>query len=173
MRVNIPSIVLSLAIASSVYAAPAPHVELEKRGWVTDKLKELFTKALKTMECGACVAALIGAKDIAYLNKNWVLDAVNELCPAIAKQPADVVKILMTSHCAPLKVTLLPLLEHYNTLLILAIWVFIISAPGLSTRKDPLCWTRFLLQVSLAAMERQSASMSSVPVLRLKLAQVH
>ena len=94
MRVHFPSVVLSLAIASTVYAAPAPHVQLEKRGWVTDKLKELFTKAINTLECGACVAALIGAKDIAFLNKNWVLDAVNELCPSLAKMPKDVVKIL-------------------------------------------------------------------------------
>ncbi len=56
-----------------------------------DKLRDLFTKAVKSLECGACVAALVGAKDISYLNKNWVLDAVNELCPTLAKQPADVV----------------------------------------------------------------------------------
>ncbi|KAF9952773.1 hypothetical protein BGZ72_005926 [Mortierella alpina] len=97
MRVNFPTIVLSLAIASAVYAAPAPHVQLEKRNWATDKLKELFTKALNTLECGACVAALIGAKDIAFLNKNWVLDAVNELCPSIAKMPKDVCSGLVYS----------------------------------------------------------------------------
>jgi len=56
-----------------------------------DKLKELFTKAVKSLECGACVAALVGAKDVAYLNKNWVLDAAAGLCSEFKVMPKDVV----------------------------------------------------------------------------------
>ncbi|KAG0213343.1 hypothetical protein BGX28_004681 [Mortierella sp. GBA30] len=97
MRVNISSVILSLAIASTVYTAPTRNVHLEKRNWVSDKLKDLLTKALTTMECGACVAALVGAKDIAYLNKNWVLDAVNGLCPSLSKQSPDVCSGLVYS----------------------------------------------------------------------------
>ncbi|KAK3815473.1 MAG: Metallo-dependent phosphatase-like protein [Benniella sp.] len=55
-----------------------------------DKLKELFTKAVKSLECGACVAALVGAKDVAYLNKNWVLDAAAGLCSEFKVMPKDV-----------------------------------------------------------------------------------
>ncbi|KAI8354462.1 Metallo-dependent phosphatase-like protein [Mortierella sp. GBAus27b] len=55
-----------------------------------DKLKDLFTKAVKSLECGACVAALVGAKDVAYLNKNWVLDAAAGLCTELKVMPKDV-----------------------------------------------------------------------------------
>ncbi|KAG0000471.1 hypothetical protein BGZ65_004334, partial [Modicella reniformis] len=89
MRIRIPTVILSLAVASAVYAAPAP-VQLEKRGWVMDKLRELFDKAIKSLECGACVAALVGAKDVAYLNKNWVLDAAAGLCSEFKIMPNDV-----------------------------------------------------------------------------------
>ncbi|KAI7820917.1 Metallo-dependent phosphatase-like protein [Gamsiella multidivaricata] len=89
MRINIPTVILSLAVASSVYAAPTP-VQLEKRGVVLDNLKELFTKAIKSLECGACVAALVGAKDVAYLNKSWVLDAAAGLCSEFKIMPKDV-----------------------------------------------------------------------------------
>ncbi|KAF9900105.1 hypothetical protein EC991_007914 [Linnemannia zychae] len=93
MRITIPAtVILTLAVAtSSVYAAPAaPTHHLEKRGWFTDKLKELFAKAIKSLECGACVAALVGAKDISYLNKNWVLDAAAGLCTDFKVMPKDV-----------------------------------------------------------------------------------
>ncbi|CAO3568458.1 unnamed protein product [Mortierella alpina] len=89
MRINIPTVILSLAVASSVYAAPAP-VHLEKRGWAMDKLRDLFTKAVKSLECGACVTALVAAKDISYLNKNWVLDAAAGLCSEFKVMPKDV-----------------------------------------------------------------------------------
>lgn len=91
MRINLHTIILSLAVASSVYAAPTPAAHLDKRGWLADKLKPLFTKAIKSMECGACTAAIKGAKDVAFINKSWVLTAARELCPSLAKMPADVV----------------------------------------------------------------------------------
>lgn len=76
MRINFAPVILTLAVASSVYAAPAP-AHLAKRGWIADKLKELVENALNTLECGACTAALVGVKDVAWLNKNWVLDALS------------------------------------------------------------------------------------------------
>ncbi|KAI1319697.1 hypothetical protein EDD11_003391 [Mortierella claussenii] len=114
MRAKIPSaIILSLAFAATVFAAPttvrgpgagpasaisAPHyAHLEKRGWIEDKLKALLQEVINTMECGACVTALVGVKDIAYLNKNWVLDALNNICPSLAKEPADVCSGLIYS----------------------------------------------------------------------------
>lgn len=94
MRISFSTVILSLAVASSVYAAPVapkPVHNLAKRGWVLDKLKALLEEVLTTLECGACEAALVGVKDVAWLNKNWVLDAVNDLCPTLSKEPADVV----------------------------------------------------------------------------------
>ncbi|KAG0349961.1 hypothetical protein BGZ54_004104 [Gamsiella multidivaricata] len=72
-----------------VIAAPTP-THLEKRGWVLDKLRPLFTKAVQTLECGACVAAVNGVKDVAKINKGWVSSVAKELCPSLAKFPADV-----------------------------------------------------------------------------------
>ncbi|KAG0251723.1 hypothetical protein BG011_007420, partial [Mortierella polycephala] len=92
MRIRVPTVILSLVVASAVYAAPVtPNPShLEKRGWAADQLEKLFTKAISTLECGACVAALVGAKDIAYLNKNWVLSAVTGLCKQFKIMPEDV-----------------------------------------------------------------------------------
>ncbi|KAF9578238.1 hypothetical protein BGW38_006074, partial [Lunasporangiospora selenospora] len=99
MRFSVTSAILSLAVASAVYAAPTAPVSpqekpnlvnLEKRGWVMDQLKPLFTKALRTLECGACVSALSGAKGVAYLNKNWVLSAATSLCKSTKLADADV-----------------------------------------------------------------------------------
>lgn len=100
MRISVPTVILSLVAASAVYAAPAvpAAAHLEKRGWVMDKLKPLFEKALKTLECGACVAALVGAKDVAYLNKNWVLDAASGMCTEFKVMPKDVVRISQPCH---------------------------------------------------------------------------
>lgn len=50
MRITIPTVILSLVAATSVYAAPAAPVHLDKRGWVIDQLKPVFEKALKTLE---------------------------------------------------------------------------------------------------------------------------
>ncbi|KAF9352129.1 hypothetical protein BGX26_010003 [Mortierella sp. AD094] len=86
MRINISSIIISIVTASTVFAVP---VQIEKRSWVLDKLGPLFTKAVQSLECGACVAAIVGAKDIAFINKNWVLDAGKQLCPTLLKKPAD------------------------------------------------------------------------------------
>ncbi|KAG9072015.1 hypothetical protein KI688_006237 [Linnemannia hyalina] len=113
MRIKISAVILSLALATTtVLAAPAPiqpstpdilaaapsHLShLQKRNLVTDKLKGLLQKALTSLECSACVAALVGVKDVAYLNKNWVLDVVNDLCPSLAKEPADVCAGLVNS----------------------------------------------------------------------------
>ncbi|KAF9934771.1 hypothetical protein FBU30_000065 [Linnemannia zychae] len=116
MHIGFSSIILSLALASStvVYAAPATPVipvaaspilasvpshlnHLQKRNWVADKLKELIQEAIQTLECGACVAALVGVKDVAYLNKNWVLSALIDICPSISKEPADVCTGLINS----------------------------------------------------------------------------
>ena len=63
-----------------------------------DQLKPLFAKALQTLECGACVAALVGAKDLAWFNHNWVLDAANDLCKDLKLMDADVVRIAGRSH---------------------------------------------------------------------------
>ncbi|KAF9438133.1 hypothetical protein BGZ76_009588 [Entomortierella beljakovae] len=89
MRINLSTVILSLTAASTVYAAPAPH-HLDKRNYFTDEIKSLVNKALSSMECGACEAALVGIKSVAFLNKNWALSAVNDICPSIAKQSADV-----------------------------------------------------------------------------------
>ncbi|KAG0351221.1 hypothetical protein BG005_009314 [Podila minutissima] len=97
MRIVIPTVILSLVAATSVYAAPAAPVQMDKRGWVIDQLKPVFEKALKTLECGACVAALTAAKDLAYLNRNWVLDAANSLCDDFNIMPADVCSGLVYS----------------------------------------------------------------------------
>ncbi|KAG0087646.1 hypothetical protein BGZ92_007138 [Podila epicladia] len=98
MRIGFSTVILSLVAATSVIAAPAPVTEappmhlsqLEQRGWVMDKLKPLFQKAINSLQCGACVAALTGAKSIAYLNKNWVLDAANGICREMKLMDADV-----------------------------------------------------------------------------------
>ena len=87
-----PSVIISFVAASTVMAAPTP-IRLEKRDWVVDKLKPLFTKAFQTLECGACVAAIAGAKDVAWVNKSWVLSAGKDLCPTITKMPADFVSV--------------------------------------------------------------------------------
>ncbi|KAF9329014.1 hypothetical protein BGZ91_000740, partial [Linnemannia elongata] len=113
MRIRISAVILSLALATTtVLAAPAPIApstpnilaaapshfnHLQKRNWVTDKLKELLHEALSSLECSACVAALVGVKDVAYLNKNWVLTALNDICPSLSKEPADVCTGLINS----------------------------------------------------------------------------
>ncbi|KAG0036990.1 hypothetical protein BGZ82_003318 [Podila clonocystis] len=97
MRITIPTVILSLVAATSVYAAPAAPVDLDKRGWVIDQLKPVFEKALKTLECGACVTALVAAKDLAYLNRNWVLDAANSICGDFKVMPKDVCSGLVYS----------------------------------------------------------------------------
>ncbi|KAG0098132.1 hypothetical protein BGZ93_001055 [Podila epicladia] len=98
MRIAIPTLVLSLAVVSSVYAAPTPVTHhLEKRNWITDKIKSLFEDVLHSMECDACVAALVGVKDVAWLNKNWALGAINDICPSLSKQSADVCSGLVYS----------------------------------------------------------------------------
>ncbi|GJJ79057.1 sphingomyelin phosphodiesterase [Entomortierella parvispora] len=100
MRISLPSVILSLAVASSVYAAPVtpkPVHQLAKRGWVLDKIESLLEDLLNTLECDACEAALVGIKDVAYLNKDWVLDAINDLCPTLAKEPAAVCSGLVYS----------------------------------------------------------------------------
>ncbi|KAF9352130.1 hypothetical protein BGX26_010004, partial [Mortierella sp. AD094] len=85
------TVILSLAVASAVYGAPVASVQhVNKRNWFTDDLKSLLTKALTTLECGACEAALVGIKDVAFLNKQWALDAINDVCPSASKLPADV-----------------------------------------------------------------------------------
>ncbi|KAF8932259.1 Metallo-dependent phosphatase-like protein [Dissophora ornata] len=97
MRISASTVILSLVAAASVYAAPTPApAHLNKRSITTD-LQALFAKALKSLECGACVAALTGAKDVAYLNKNWVLDAANSLCQDLKLMDADVCQGLVSS----------------------------------------------------------------------------
>ncbi|KAF9399088.1 hypothetical protein BGX21_006794 [Mortierella sp. AD011] len=86
MRISTSSIIISFVTASTVFAAP---VQLEKRNWVLDKLEPLITKAVQSLECGACVTAIVGVKDVALLNKNWVLDAGRHLCPTVLKKSAD------------------------------------------------------------------------------------
>ncbi|KAG0297112.1 hypothetical protein BGZ96_007663 [Linnemannia gamsii] len=105
MRIGIPTTaILTLAVASAVYAAPAAPAapaasthHLEKRGWLLDKMKEAFAKAVKSLECGACVSALVVAKDVSYLNKNWVLDAVSGMCTDFKIMPKDVCQGLVYS----------------------------------------------------------------------------
>lgn len=77
MRISASTVILSLMAAASVTAAPTP-VHIEKRGVILDKLKDAFAKALTSLQCGACVSALVVAKDVSYLNRNWVLDAGKE-----------------------------------------------------------------------------------------------
>lgn len=74
MRISASTVILSLMAAATVTAAPTP-VHVEKRGFILDKLKETFAKALTSLQCSACVGALVAAKDVSYLNRNWVLDA--------------------------------------------------------------------------------------------------
>jgi sphingomyelin phosphodiesterase len=74
MRISASTVILSLMAAATVTAAPTP-VHIEKRGVILDKLKDTFAKALTSLQCSACVGALVAAKDVSYLNPNWVLDA--------------------------------------------------------------------------------------------------
>ncbi|KAF8966369.1 hypothetical protein BGZ46_000380 [Entomortierella lignicola] len=90
MRIKLSTVILSLTAASSIYAVPVAPASLEKRGLVMDKLQGLFAKAIKSLECGACVAALVGAKDVAYINKNWVLDTAAGLCNQFTDWPKGV-----------------------------------------------------------------------------------
>ncbi|KAF9584348.1 hypothetical protein BGW38_006781 [Lunasporangiospora selenospora] len=100
MKFNTGILLLSAAVIT-VQAAPAP-VHLEKRNWVIDKLKPLFLKALQTLECGACVSAIAGAREVAALNNQWVLDAAKELCPTLAKQSPEVCEGLVRLYGPPL-----------------------------------------------------------------------
>ncbi|KAF9317855.1 hypothetical protein BG003_000251 [Podila horticola] len=102
MRIAIPTLVLSLAMVSSVYAVPTPATDhLEKQNAVTDKIKSLFEDILHSMNpsqrCSACVAALVGVKGFAHLNKNWALDAINGICPSVTNRTADVCSGLVYS----------------------------------------------------------------------------
>ncbi|KAF9326052.1 hypothetical protein BG006_010495 [Podila minutissima] len=84
---------LFLVAATSVIAAPASVTEappmhlsqLEQRDWIMDKLKPLFQKAIIQPS-----VRRLGAKFIAYLNKNWVLDAANSICREMKLMDADV-----------------------------------------------------------------------------------
>ncbi|KAF9584893.1 hypothetical protein BGW38_004779, partial [Lunasporangiospora selenospora] len=98
MRISVSTVILSLAAATSVYAAPAmPVNHLEKRGWVLDQLKPIFEKVVKSLECGACVTALSASKSIAYMNRKWVLDAANGICSDFKIMPKDVCSGLVYS----------------------------------------------------------------------------
>lgn len=116
MRIGLSTVILSLVAATSVIAAPVSdssnppmHLsELEQRGWVMDKLKPLFQKAINSLQCNACVAALTGAKSIAYLNKNWVLDAANSLCRELKLMDSDVVRLFRPSSLSQLSPYLIP-----------------------------------------------------------------
>ncbi|KAG0067493.1 hypothetical protein BGZ89_006009 [Linnemannia elongata] len=94
MRISASTVILSLMAAASVTAAPTP-VHIEKRGVILDKLKDAFAKALTSLQCGACVSALVVAKDVSYLNRNWVLDAANSLCSSFKIMDQDVCKGLV------------------------------------------------------------------------------
>ncbi|KAG0304571.1 hypothetical protein BGZ98_005319 [Dissophora globulifera] len=94
MRVSALFVALSLAVASLVNAVPAP---LQKRNAFVDELKALWTAAIQKKDCDSCIAALVGVKDLAILNQNWVLDAVNDLCPSLTNQTADVCSGLIYS----------------------------------------------------------------------------
>ncbi|KAF8926375.1 hypothetical protein BGZ58_011233 [Dissophora ornata] len=96
MRIGFSTAILSLAVASSVYAAPTP-IHLAKRNILTDKLKSLLTEAATSLECDACVAALVGVKDVAWLNKTWALDAINDVCPSLTSESTDVCSGLVFS----------------------------------------------------------------------------
>lgn len=117
MRFGLSTVILSLVAATSVIAAPVSdsinppptHLsELEQRGWVMDKLRPLFQKAINSLQCNACVAALTGAKSIAYLNKNWVLDAANGLCKELKLMDADVVRSFRPSSLSHPSLYLVP-----------------------------------------------------------------
>ncbi|KAF8932260.1 Metallo-dependent phosphatase-like protein [Dissophora ornata] len=97
MRLKFSSVIISLVVASSIYAAPAHVGHLQKRDWVSDKLGALFTQVLKDLDCDSCVAALVGIKDIAAIDKSLVLNAVNDLCPELFKEPPDVCQGLVFS----------------------------------------------------------------------------
>ena len=95
MRISASAVILSLVAATSVFAAPTPvPAYLDKRS-VTSHLQALLAKALKSLECDACVAALTGVKDVAYLNKSWALDAANSLCTDLKLEDADVVRLIL------------------------------------------------------------------------------
>ncbi|KAF8950098.1 hypothetical protein BGZ46_004759, partial [Entomortierella lignicola] len=83
------TVILSLAVASAVYAAPAP-VHLSKRNTLISKIESLVSEAVSTLECGACEAALVGIKDVALLNKGWAISALIDICPTVSKMPANV-----------------------------------------------------------------------------------
>ncbi|KAG0288044.1 hypothetical protein BGZ98_004408, partial [Dissophora globulifera] len=97
MRIRFSTVVLSLAAASSIHAAPTHAAGLQKRGYIIDHLKGLLEDALKSLECGACVAALVGVKDVAYLSTDWALEAVNGVCTDLKLMPADVCQGLVYS----------------------------------------------------------------------------
>ncbi|KAG0243740.1 Metallo-dependent phosphatase-like protein [Mortierella sp. GBAus27b] len=88
MKINASSLILSLVVAGTVVAAPAPS--LEKRNFLTDKLEPLVTEAFKTLSCGACVTALKGIRDLAVINKGWAISSGRKLCPKVSKNPAEV-----------------------------------------------------------------------------------
>ncbi|KAG0380983.1 MAG: Metallo-dependent phosphatase-like protein [Linnemannia gamsii] len=96
MRISASTVILSLMAAASVTAAPTP-VHIEKRGIVLDKLKETFAKALTSLQCGACVSALVAAKNVSYLNRNWVLDGAESICTSFKIMDKDVCHGLVRS----------------------------------------------------------------------------
>ena len=68
MRFNLSTVILSLAVASSVIAtlAPGPNAsEQEKRSWLGDKIAEWFQEVKNYFSCGACVTGLETVKNIA------------------------------------------------------------------------------------------------------------
>ncbi|KAG0276653.1 hypothetical protein BGZ95_007245 [Linnemannia exigua] len=86
MRLKLSIVVLSLAVASTVTAAPAPSAhasDLEKRSWLGDKILEWFKEAKKSFSCGTCVTGLVTVKNIAWFKKSWALDGISALCPLI------------------------------------------------------------------------------------------
>ncbi|KAK3837051.1 MAG: Metallo-dependent phosphatase-like protein [Linnemannia elongata] len=92
MRFNLSTVILSLVVASSVIAAPAPGPnasELEKRSWLGDKITEWYQEVKNSFNCGACVTGLVTIKNIAWLKRSWALDGLVNLCPLI-KMDADV-----------------------------------------------------------------------------------
>ncbi|KAG9067924.1 hypothetical protein KI688_011515 [Linnemannia hyalina] len=85
MRFNLSTVILSLFIASSVIAAPAPGPnasELAKRSWLGDKMTEWFQEVKNSFSCGACVTGLVTVKDIAWLKRSWALDGLYTNSPA-------------------------------------------------------------------------------------------
>ncbi|KAG0362702.1 hypothetical protein BGZ54_008517 [Gamsiella multidivaricata] len=85
MRVRVSSVILSLVVATLVIAAPAPHAaRLEKRDEAEDKISDLLTKALESLGCDDCLAALVGVKEYAISDKSRVLEIVNNLCPTLS-----------------------------------------------------------------------------------------